>query len=51
MVVQRRGVVMGLFASVLAAVTLVVAPATCSESSEGDGPVCETVFGYLSPLP
>lgn len=51
MAVERRQVVIGLLVSVLAAVALAVAPLTCSESSEGDGPVCQTVFGYSSPLP
>lgn len=50
MVVKRHGVV-GLLASAFTAVILAMAPATCSESSEADGPSCKTVFGHSSVIP
>ena len=36
--------------ALLVANGLGVAPVACSESSEGSGPSCDTVFGYPSPL-
>lgn len=51
MSVKRRGAVLGLLATVLAALILAVAPAHCSQGSDDDRASCTTVFGYSAPLP